>query len=120
MALALENEMLLGVDKGEIGAVYKVSSSDSPLADEFRAKPIGHHSPALQKVLNVFRGEPMQDKYVLICRKPHEEWVLGQLTGQRGQPIRLLEDQVFRSIDDAERHVFKLRWKKHTGQELAD
>ena len=95
LAIALENEMLLGVDKGEIGAVYKVSSSDSPLADEFRAKPIGHHSPALQTVL-------------------------GQLTGQRGEPIRLLEDQVFRSIDDAERHVFKLRWKKHTGQELAD
>ena len=50
---------------------------------------------------------------MLICSKPHEKWVLGQLTGQRGQPIRLLEDQVFSSIDDAERHVFKLRWKKH-------
>jgi hypothetical protein len=52
---------------------YKVSKYDRPVVDEFQKTPIGHHSPVLQRVLNVFRGEPLQDKYVLICTKPHKE-----------------------------------------------
>ena len=31
----------------------------------------------------------MAGKYVLVCRKPHEEWVLGQLTGKRGEPLQM-------------------------------
>jgi hypothetical protein len=53
--------------------VYKVSERDQEIFEEFRQKPIGHHSPALQRVLNVFRGEPTAGKYVLICTKPHKE-----------------------------------------------
>jgi N,N-dimethylformamidase len=98
--------------------VYKVGKHDRPVVDEFQKKPIGHHSPALQRVLNVFRGEPMQDKYVLVCTKPHKEWVLGQLTGERGKPVKMLKDQVFTRIEDAEREVFRRRWKKYTGSDL--
>ena len=98
--------------------VYKVGKHDRPVVDEFQKEPIGHHSPALQRVLNVFRGEPMQDKYVLICTKPHKEWVLGQLTGERGKPVKILKDQVFTRIEDAEREVFRRRWKKYTGSDL--
>ena len=98
--------------------VYKVSERDRQVVDEFKKKPIGHHSPALQRVLNVFRGAPAQDKYVLICTKPHKEWVLGQLTGERGKPVRMLKNQVFTRIEDAEREVFRRRWKKYTGSDL--
>ena len=85
---------------------------------EFDAKPIGHHSPGLQRVLNVFRGEATVDKYVLICTKPHKEWMLGQLTGERGRPVKLLKNRVFTSVDDAEREIFRRRWKKYTGKTL--
>ncbi len=98
--------------------VYKVGEHDRPVVDEFQQKPIGHHSPALQRVLNVFRGEPTQDKYVLICTKPHKEWVLGQLTGERGTPVKICKDQVFTRIEDAEREVFRRRWKKYTDSDL--
>ena len=98
--------------------VYKVGKHDRHLAKEFKSKPIGHHSPGLQRVLNVFRGEPMKDKYVLICTKPHKEWVLGQLTGERGKPVKVFKDKVFTSIEDAEWEVFRRRWKKHTGSDL--
>ena len=98
--------------------VYKVGAQDQHLVEEFNAKPIGHHSPALQRVLNVFRGEPMQDKYVLICTKPHKEWTLGQLSGERGKPVKIFKKQVFTNVEDAEREIFRRRWKKYTGDSL--
>jgi hypothetical protein len=98
--------------------VYKVGAHDRPVVDEFWRKPIGHHSPALQRVLNVFRGEPTKDKYVLICTKPHREWVLGQLPGERGKPVRMLKGQVFGDVAEAEREVFRRRWKKYAGSDL--
>ncbi len=70
--------------------VYQISADDQDVVEEFNAKPIGHHSPALQRVLNVIRGQPVRDKYVLICTKPHKEWTLGQeqfsARGPRGFP----------------------------------
>lgn len=85
------------------------------LVDEFHQRPIGHHSPALQRLLTRLRGEPLEDKYVLICRKPHTEWVLGQLSGRRGGLVKILKDQVFTSLDEAEREVFRRRRERHLG-----
>jgi hypothetical protein len=98
--------------------VYKVSDQDKDIVAEFNQKPIGHHSPALQRVLNVFRGEPTPDKYVLVCTKPHKEWVLGQLPDSKGKPLTILKDQVFTKIEDAEREIFRRRWKKYTGKDI--
>ena len=95
--------------------VYKVDADDQASIDEFNAKPIGHHSPALQRVLNVIRGQPVQDKYVLICTKPHKQWTLGQLSGERGTPVKILKNQVFTNIEDAEREIFRRRMEAHTG-----
>lgn len=99
--------------------MYQVDPKAVHLAQEFKAQPIGKHSAELQKVLNLFRGEAMKDKYVLVCTEPHKRWVLAQLTGARGQGVRL-SNQVFTSINDAEWYVFKLRWKKYTGQDLPE
>jgi hypothetical protein len=99
--------------------MYRIDPDALHLAQEFKAKPVGHHSAELQKVLNLFRGEAPKDKYVLVCTEPHKRWVLGQLTGVRGEPVRLT-NQVFEDLNAAEWHVFKLRWKKHTGRDLPD
>jgi len=99
--------------------MYKVDPDALHLAQEFKAKPVGRHSAELQKVLNLFRGEAQQDKYVLVCTQPHRRWVLGQLTGVRGEPVRLT-NHAFDKLEDAEWHVFKLRWKKYTGRDLPD
>jgi hypothetical protein len=97
--------------------VYRVTHNKKHLADEFMANPFGRASPELQRVLMVFRGEPAEGKYVLICTRPHQEWTLAQITGKRGDPPKLL-DQKFTSLEEAERAVFRLRWKKHTGHDL--
>jgi hypothetical protein len=99
--------------------MYKVDPDAVHLAQEFKAKPIGKHSAELQKVLNLFRGAPQKEKYVLVCTEPHKRWVLGQLTGVRGEPVQLT-NHVFDRLEDAEWHVFKLRWKKYTGRDLPD
>ena len=99
-----------------MSSIYKVNHNDQAVASEFATKPIGHHSPALQRVLNVFRGEDVENKYVLICTKPHQEWALGQLS-QPGKPVKILKER-FTSLTDAEREVFRRRWKKYTGSEL--
>jgi len=99
--------------------IYKVSQQDQSVVEEFQQKPIGHHSPKLQRVLNVFRGEDAKDKYVLICTKPHREWTIGLLPGERGKPVKLLKDQVFTNVEDAEREIFRRRWEKHVGRDLA-
>ena len=99
--------------------MYRIKPEDAQYIQEFRKNPIGHHSPGLQRILNLFRGEAMAGKYVLVCTKPHKEWMLGQLTGVRGERIRMT-NQVFTSIEEAEWFVFKQRWAKYTNETLPD
>jgi len=97
---------------------YRITDADLPYAAEFKAQPIGYHSPGLQRVLNVLRGGPKAGKYVLVVREPSERWTLGRLPANRGAPVEILEGQDFTDLDDAEWAVFKLRWKAHMGREL--
>lgn len=96
---------------------FKVSDADRRVIEEFKKCPVGHHSPELQQVLNKFRGAPMADKYCLVTLKPFKKWQLAMTTGDRAQPVKLL-DKTFDSIEEAEWHVFKLRWKMYTGETL--
>ena len=99
-------------------STYRIDPvKDLPFAREFMATPVGLHSPGLQRVLNVLRGEPLAGKYVLIEITPHKRWRLARLTGERGQPVPVL-DMVFTDLETAEREVFMLRWKDHVGQDL--
>ncbi|MDE0048473.1 MAG: hypothetical protein OXO52_01705 [Rhodospirillales bacterium] len=98
---------------------YQVTEADLYVVDEFMKKPIGHHSPDLQRVLNTLRGADVKGKHCLVCTKPGREWQLAQLSGVRGKPVKLL-DKTFDNIEDAERYVFRLRWKQHTGKALPE
>lgn len=98
--------------------VYRVSHNQKHLADEFMADPLGRASPELQRLLIAFRGEPVPGKYVLVCTKPFEEWTLARLGSKRGEPTELIEGCTFGSLEEAERAVFRLRWRQHTGHEL--
>jgi hypothetical protein len=98
---------------------YKIDPRrDREVVDEFRQNPIGHHSPNLQRVLNTLRGGPLKGKYLLVCTRPHREWVLARHPGARGEPIELLREHTFGSKEEAEWAVFRLRWQAHTGEEL--
>jgi hypothetical protein len=99
-------------------SIYRIDpENDLVYAAEFMRVPVGHQSPGLQRVLHVFRGEPLAGKYVLICTKAHKEWQLGRLSGKRGTPPTR-ENKFYTSLEEAERDVFRRRWKDITGAEL--
>ena len=77
------------------------------LVEEFLAAPFGRHSPALQRLLLRLRSLPAEGKHVLVEVEPFRQWRLARLRG-RGEPVELL-DETFTSLEQAERHVFRLR-----------
>ena len=85
--------------------------------EEFRKTPIGHHSTELQVILNEQRGQPMEDKFCLVCTKANREWQLAKTTGVRGKPVKMLSKK-FTRLEDAEWYVFKRRWKQLRGETL--
>ena len=97
---------------------YRITDADLPFAAEFKAHPVGFHSPGLQRVLNVLRGGPKEGKYVLVVREPFKTWVLGRLPPGRGEPIEILEGEEFTDLEEAEWAVFKRRWAAQTGRDL--
>jgi hypothetical protein len=84
---------------------------------EFRRRPVGQHSPFLQQRLNIMRGEAVEGKYVLLCTKPHEEWVLAQMNGRK-RPLTIHGNVVFHDIIEAEYEIFRRRWERHFGKKI--
>lgn len=99
--------------------MHRVTHNQKHLADEFMADPFSRRpSPELQRLLMIFRGQPVPERYVLVCTKPYREWALARMGARRGDPVELIGEERFTSLEDAERAVFRLRWKHHTGYEL--
>ena len=97
---------------------FRVDPSRLDLAREFKAKIYGPHSGDLQRILNLFRSEPQHGQYVLIREAKGGPWALAQYEPVHGVLPRRV-GPVFATVEEAEWAVFKLRWKKFTGQELA-
>ena len=95
---------------------YGIVAEDlSALAAEFRRTPVGFKSPRLQRLMHVFRGEPVEGKFALFVVRPNREWMVMELPRERyGAPV-FHEDKVFTNRAEAEWAVFKLRWERHFG-----
>lgn len=97
--------------------VYTVDPDRIDLALEFKAKPYGRHSAELQRILNLFRSDPLPGNYCVVCTKPHRAWALARFRATSREPVDLL-GPVFTSLERAEWEVFKLRWQRRTGRAL--
>jgi branched-chain amino acid transport system permease protein len=82
---------------------------DDDLLAEHQAKPLGQHSDRLERVLNYFRRAPQAKKYVVMCTLTWTEWRIGVLSGVRGVPPTLLDDERFDSELAAQHGVFLRR-----------
>ena len=67
--------------------------------------------------IRCFRSEPQDGQHVLIREGKLGPWALAQYDPTPGVLPRRL-GPVFASWEEAEWAVFKLRWKRHTGQDL--
>jgi len=94
------------------------TATDRQYIEEFRRRPIGPHSPGLQRLLNLLRHDPSGWQVILICRRPFREWVLGAMPPRRADPIRIEDGPVFTSREEAEWEVFRRRWRAHTGEDI--
>jgi hypothetical protein len=99
--------------------MYAIDPERLDLAREFKAQIYGRHSGELQRVLNRMRGGANAGRYVIICTKRHREWVLARMGPRAGDAIEPVPGRIFRSEEEAEWAVFKLRWRELTGRELA-
>ena len=96
----------------------RLKADSRALYEEFRATPVGKHTPNLQFILQLFRGAPVPGKYALVAVEPHRRWVLAQMTGRRGDPVVTYPDVTFTDLAEAERVVYRLRWKQLTGETI--
>ncbi len=92
--------------------------TDRNYIEEFRRRPIGHHSPGLMRLLTVMRQDPSGRQVILVCRKPFREWVLGEMPARREEPIAVEASPIFTSREEAEWEVFRRRWQKLTGEAI--
>jgi len=99
--------------------VYKIDAeSDRQYIEEFRRRPIGVHSPGLQRILNIMRNDPSGWQVILVCQRPFKQWVLGLMPPRRNEPIQIENGPAFTSREEAEWEVFRRRWRLHTGQQI--
>ena len=98
--------------------MYAVDPERLELAREFKACIYGRHSGELQRVLNRMRGGANAGRYVIVCTRRHREWALARMGQRAGDPLEPVPGPIFRSRQDAEWAVFKLRWRELTGREL--
>jgi hypothetical protein len=65
------------------------------------------HSKDLITVLDKFRRQPMEGKYITICRRLHKDYRIGICSGVRAVPVKILEDSF--SSEEASEHAIFLK-----------
>ena len=98
--------------------LYEVTERDKELAREIKGNPSGPHRPDVVRLINRLFWAPMPGRIVLVCIKDYREWKLGRLSGVRGKPIELINDQTYTDRGEAEWAVLELRWETITGHSL--
>jgi N,N-dimethylformamidase len=98
--------------------MHQIDPARLDLAREFKASPLGPHSPDLHKLLKILRWDPIEGRVVAVQLEPGGPWHLARLTGPKGHPIELFREQTYATIGEAHWAVFRRRWEDHTGQAL--
>jgi branched-chain amino acid transport system permease protein len=88
---------------------YLKSIISPELIEEFKARPVGQHSEALERLLNYFRRQPQNDKYAVMVVEQFKAYRIVALSGVRGVAPRLVEDKIYPSIEEAYKGVFLRR-----------
>ena len=73
-----------------------------------KGQPMVEHSKDLQTVLDKFRRQPMEGKYITIEKLQFKDYRIGICSGVRGKPVQILEDS-FSSEEACEHAIFLKR-----------
>ena len=86
----------------------KASMTDD-LIEAHRRNPAGPHPDALERVLNYFRRAAVVDKYAILAEEPFAAYRVVAMSGRRGVAPRMVDDQVYKSVEEAQHAVFLKR-----------
>lgn len=75
-------------------------------------RPAVQHSEDLAHVLDKLRRHTTKGKEVKIAIEPFKKYAIGILPGKRGEPIKVLNNQVYESDDECEHAIFLRRLQK--------
>lgn len=76
---------------------------------EHKAKPLGQHSEALERLLLYFRRAPQEDKYALHTAGPSGPYKIVAFAGVRGTSPRVVDDKEYATVEEAYHAVFMRR-----------
>lgn len=79
------------------------------LIEEHRSRPLGQHSDDLERVLQYFRRQPQDGKYIGVMTKPWAEYRIGVLSAVRGEAARILDDETFSTEEEVLHGIFLRR-----------
>jgi len=99
--------------------MHRIDPTRLDLAREFKAAPLGPHSPDLQKLLKIMRWDPVDGRVVAVQPDRHGPWYLARLSGPKGHSIELYRQRPYATLLEAYWGLFRRRWEDHTGQKLA-
>src|SRR6185436_11165746 len=99
--------------------MLKIDPTRLDLAREFRDRPLGPHSPDLQKVLKILRWDPVAGRIIVVQPVRDGPWHVAKLSGTKGTPIEIFRQRGYATIAEAWWALFRRRWQTHTGQILA-
>ncbi|GAA2891022.1 hypothetical protein GGQ99_005154 [Aminobacter niigataensis] len=85
---------------------------ENPIGKPGKAgKPVVQHSNDLARVLDKLRRAALAGKEVRVEIEPFKKYAIGILPGKRGEPVEILEDQVYATGDECEHAIFLRRVK---------
>ncbi|MGH7154164.1 MAG: branched-chain amino acid ABC transporter permease, partial [Acetobacteraceae bacterium] len=74
-----------------------------------RRNPSGPHNDAMERLLNYFRRAAISDKYAILTIRAFKEYRIVALSGKRGVPPRVVDDNTYATPDEAQHAVFLRR-----------
>lgn len=89
---------------------------DDDLIEEHRRGPLGQHSDKLERVLQYFRRQPQEGKYVGVMVRPWREYRIGVLPGRRGSAPDVLDEPTFGTEEDVLHGIFLRRVEDLMGE----
>lgn len=102
------------------GAPSSRPRPDPALAREFRRRPFGARSADLHALLHHMRAQPIPGKHFLFMLATNELWALGRYSPDDASRTTVDVSTTFTNLEDAEWHVFKIRWEEMFGEHLDD
>ena len=79
------------------------------LIEAHRRNPAGPHPEALERLLNYFRRASVADKYAILTMRQFAAYRVIALSGRRGVAPRAVDDQVYKTLEEAQHAVFLKR-----------